>query len=79
VEKKMAEVEEKDQIRNFQPPVTGDEIIRIFKLAPGPIVGEIKDRIKEAILEGEIRNDREEALTFMRKIAEEKGLSEIKN
>lgn len=79
VEKKMAEVEEKDQIRNFQPPVTGDEIIRIFKLAPGPIVGEIKDRIKEAILEGEIRNDREEALTFMRKIAGEKGLSEIKN
>ncbi len=78
VEKKMAEVEEKDQIRNFQPPVTGDEIIRIFKLAPGPIVGEIKDRIKEAILEGEIRNDREEALAFMRKIAEEKGLSEIK-
>lgn len=79
VEKKMAEVEEKDQIRNFQPPVTGDEIIRIFKLAPGPIVGEIKDRIKEAILEGEIRNDREEALTFMRKIAGEKGLSELKN
>lgn len=79
VEKKMAEVEEKDHVRNFQPPVTGDEIIRIFKLAPGPIVGEIKDRIKEAILEGEIRNDREEALTFMRKIAVEKGLSEIKN
>lgn len=79
VEKKMAEVEEKDQIRNFQPPVTGDEIIRIFKLTPGPVVGEIKDRIKEAILEGEIRNDREEALAFMRKIAEEKGLSELKN
>lgn len=79
VEKKMTEVEEKDQIRNFQPPVTGDEIIRIFKLAPGPIVGEIKDRIKEAILEGEIRNDREEALAFMRKIAGEKGLSELKN
>jgi putative nucleotidyltransferase with HDIG domain len=79
VEKKMAEVEEKDQVRNFQPPVTGDEIIRIFKLTPGPVVGEIKDRIKEAILEGEIRNDREEALAFMRKIAEEKGLSELKN
>lgn len=79
VEKKMAEVEEKDQVRNFQPPVTGDEIIRIFKLTPGPVVGEIKDRIKEAILEGEIRNDREEALAFMRKIAGEKGLSELKN
>jgi len=79
VEKKMAEVEEKDHIRNFQPPVTGDEIIRIFKLAPGPIVGEIKDRIKEAILEGEIRNDREEALVFMHKIAREKGLADVKN
>ncbi|MBX2966950.1 MAG: HD domain-containing protein [Cyclobacteriaceae bacterium] len=74
VEKKMGEVEEKDQVRNFQPPVTGDEIIRIFNLAPGPIVGEIKDRIKEAILEGEIRNDREEALAYMRKVAQEKGL-----
>lgn len=74
VEKKMAEVEEKDHVRNFQPPVTGDEIIRLYNLTPGKIVGEIKDQIKEAILDGQIRNDREEALAFMHKIAREKGL-----
>jgi len=74
VEQKMKEVEEKDHLRNFQPPVTGDEIIKLFRLTPGPVVGEIKDRIKEAILEGEIPNNREEALIFMRKIALEKGL-----
>ena len=74
VEKKMAEVERKDHVRNFQPPVTGDEIIALYKIPPGRIIGEIKERIKEAILEGEIRNDREEALALLRKIAAEKGL-----
>ncbi|MFZ2906484.1 MAG: HD domain-containing protein [Cyclobacteriaceae bacterium] len=74
VEQKMAEVEEKDKIRNFQPPVTGDEIIRLFNLPPGKIIGDIKEQIKEAILEGEIRNDREEALQLLNKIAKEKGL-----
>ncbi|HEU5147829.1 MAG TPA: HD domain-containing protein [Chryseosolibacter sp.] len=76
VEKKMAEVEQKDHIRNFQPPVTGDEIIRMYNLPPGRIIGEMKESIKEAILEGEIRNDREEALALLRKIAAEKGLVE---
>lgn len=75
VEKKMAEVEAKDQVRNFQPPVTGDEIVSLLQLPPGKIIGEIKDRIKEAILEGEIRNDREEALSLMWKIAKEKGIA----
>ncbi|HET9052794.1 MAG TPA: HD domain-containing protein, partial [Cyclobacteriaceae bacterium] len=74
VEQKMAEVEAKDNIRNFQPPVTGDEIIARFNIPPGRIIGEIKEQIKEAILEGEIRNDREEALQLLNKIAEEKGL-----
>jgi poly(A) polymerase len=74
VEQKMMEVEEKDHIRNFQPPVTGDEIIRMFNLPPSRIIGDIKERIKEAILEGEIRNDREEALALLMKIAREKGL-----
>jgi len=74
VEQKMKEVEEKDHLRNFQPPVSGDEIIKFFNLTPGPVVGEIKDRIKEAILEGEIPNNREDALVLMRKIALEKGL-----
>lgn len=74
VEAKMAEVESKDSIRNFQPPVSGDEIIKMFNLPPSRIIGEIKEQIKEAILEGEIRNDREEALQFLNKIARERGL-----
>lgn len=77
VEKKMVELEDRDRIRNFQPPVSGDEIIRWFNLAPGPIVGEIKDRIKDAILDGVIRNDREEAIQYMIGIGREKGLPEI--
>jgi poly(A) polymerase len=74
VEQKMAEVEAKDNIRNFQPPVTGDEIIKMFNLTPSKIVGDIKEQIKEAILEGEIRNNREEALELLNRIAKEKGL-----
>ncbi len=79
VEKKMVEVEQKDHLRNFQPPVTGDEIIRMYNIPPGRIIGELKERIKEAILEGEIRNDREEALALLRRIAAEKGLAEPKH
>lgn len=74
VEQKIAEVEQKDHIRNFQPPVSGDEIMRIFNIPPGRIIGEIKEQIKEAILEGEIKNDREEAMALLMKIAREKGL-----
>jgi poly(A) polymerase len=74
VERKMAEVEAKDQIRNFQPPVSGDEIIAMYNLPPSRIIGEIKEQIKEAILEGEIKNDREEALQLLHKIALERGL-----
>lgn len=76
VEKKMVEVEQKDHIRNFQPPVSGDEIIKMYNLPPGRIIGEMKEQIKEAILEGVIRNDREEALQLLRKIAVAKGLIE---
>src|SRR5690606_5813662 len=75
VEKKMSEVEQKDHIRNFQPPVTGDEIIAMFNIPPGRIIGEIKERIKEAILEGEIKNDRDEAMGLLMRIAAEKGLT----
>jgi poly(A) polymerase len=74
VEEKMAEVESKDHIRNFQPPVSGDEIMEMFKLPPSRVIGEIKEQIKEAILEGQIRNDREEAIALVMKIAREKGL-----
>lgn len=74
VEKKMIELEEKDQVRNFQPPVTGDEIIRLFNVEPGRIIGDIKEEIKEAILEGIIKNDRHEAYELLMKIAQRKGL-----
>lgn len=76
VEQKIAEVEQKDHIRNFQPPVTGDEIMQMFQIPPGRIIGDIKEQIKEAILEGEIKNNREEAVALLRKIAREKGLGE---
>ena len=76
VEKKIAEVEEKDHIRNFQPPVSGDEIMRLYGLPPGRIIGEIKERIKESIMEGEIRNEREQAMALLEKIATEKGLKQ---
>lgn len=77
VEQKMAEVEAKDSIRNFQPPITGDEIIKMFNLPPSRIIGDLKEQIKEAILEGDIRNDRGEALALLLKIAQEKGLAVV--
>jgi poly(A) polymerase len=77
VEQKMKEVEEKDHVRNFQPPVTGDEIIRMYNLPPSRIIGDLKEQIKDAILEGEIRNNREEALGLLKKLAAEKGLKEV--
>ena len=77
VEERMGAVEEKDKVRNFQPPIKGDEIIQLFNIPPGPIVGEIKEQIKDAILDGEIENDREQAYALMLKIAEKKGLEKI--
>jgi putative nucleotidyltransferase with HDIG domain len=74
VEQKMAEVEAKDNIRNFQPPVSGDEIMTLFRLPPSRIIGELKEQIKEAILEGTIRNDREEAMALLMKLTSERGL-----
>jgi putative nucleotidyltransferase with HDIG domain len=74
VQKKMIELEARDQVRNFQPPITGDEIMKMFNLPGSRIIGDIKEQIKEAILEGEIKNSREEALELLNKIAKEKGL-----
>jgi hypothetical protein len=70
----MKEVEAKDHLRNFQPPVSGDEIMEMFGLPPSRIVGELKEQIKEAILEGDIRNDRDEALDLLKKLARERGV-----
>jgi putative nucleotidyltransferase with HDIG domain len=75
VEEKLVEVEEKDRIRNFQPPVSGEEIMETFGIKPGRIIGDIKNEIKDAILDGRIRNDHAEAYDYMIRIAEKAGLS----
>ena len=74
VRQKMVELEERDRIRNFQPPVKGDEIMEILHLEPCSIVGELKAAIKDAILDGIIPNEYEPAKEYMLKLAHEKGL-----
>ncbi|MFN1215363.1 CCA tRNA nucleotidyltransferase [Chryseobacterium kwangjuense] len=71
---KIKEVEEKDQVRNFQPPITGEEIMQMFNLKPGKEIGILKEKVKEAILEGEILNDKAEAEKFVIAEAEKLGL-----
>jgi tRNA nucleotidyltransferase/poly(A) polymerase len=77
VEQKLRDVEERDNVKNFQPPITGEIIMNVFNLKPGRVIGEIKDEIREAILEGKIANDYEEAYSMMIKIGTEKGLEAI--
>lgn len=77
VRKKLVEVEAKDRIRNFQPPVDGHEIMHIFDIKPCSIIGEMKIKIKDAILDGEIGNNHTEALQLLYKIAEENGLKPV--
>lgn len=72
---KIKEVEEKDQVRNFQPPISGEEIMTMFNLKPGREIGILKEKVKEAILEGEIGNDHNEAKTFVISEAEKLGLT----
>ncbi|MCB0495901.1 MAG: HD domain-containing protein [Cyclobacteriaceae bacterium] len=74
VESKLLEVEEKDHLRNFQPPITGEIIMEHFGLKPSRLVGEIKDEIREAILEGKIENKYESAFELMIQIAPKYGL-----
>ena len=78
VRQKLKDVEERDSVRNFQPPIDGSEIIEAFDLKPSPKIGEIKEAIKEAILEGEIPNERNAALKFMEKKGQEIGLTLVK-
>ncbi len=65
VRQKIKDVEERDHIRNFQPPVSGEDIMKVFNIEPSKEIGIIKSAIKEAILEGEIPNDKEAAIKFM--------------
>jgi len=74
VRKKIVEVEERDHIRNFQPPISGEEIMAIFNLQPSREIGILKEAVKEAILEGEIPNEYQAAYDFVLKRGEQLGL-----
>lgn len=74
VRNKLVEIEEKDRIRNFQPPVSGDDIMEAFGIPPSQVIGEIKESIKNAILDGDIPNDREAAWNLMLSLARDRGL-----
>ena len=77
VKQKLVEVEEKDKVRNWQPPVTGEMIMAAFNLKPGVEIGIIKNAIREAILDGVIANDYSEAHMFMLEKGRELGLTEV--
>ena len=79
VRRKMKDLEERDRIRNFQPPITGDLIMQTYGIPPCSAIGEIKEAIKNAILDGEIRNDYDEAYAMMERLASEHGFSKISN
>jgi len=77
VEQKMQAVEEKDHLRNFQPVISGEDIMQTFGLEPSRVVGEIKNALREAVLDGKIRNERDEAFAYMLQIGASHGLSPV--
>ena len=77
VRRKMKDLEERDRIRNFQPPVTGEIIMQTYGIGPCRVIGEIKEIIKNAILDGEIPNDYAAAYALMERLAAERGLQAV--
>jgi putative nucleotidyltransferase with HDIG domain len=75
VEKRLKEVEESDHLRNWQPPITGEIIMKKFSLPPSRVVGEIKNAVREAILDGEIPNQFDAAFEYMVKVAKDLGVT----
>ena len=76
---KMKDLEERDRIRNFQPPIPGDLIMKTYGIEPCSAIGEIKEAIKNAILDGEIHNDYDEAYAMMERLAAERGFKRVEN
>jgi len=79
VQQKLKDVEERDNIRNWQPPITGTDIMQLFGIKEGREVGIIKNQIREAILEGEIANSREAAINYTILKGTEIGLKVVAN
>ena len=77
VRRKMKDLEERDRIRNFQPPITGEIIMQTYGIGPCRVIGEIKEVIKNAILDGEIPNEYEAAHALMERLAAERGLTPV--
>lgn len=77
VRRKMADIEEKDRVRNFQPPISGELIMTTYGIPPCREIGDIKAIIKDAILDGQIPNEYEAAYALMEKLAEERGLKKV--